>query len=222
MKYLLIGLSLLLISFTFTGCRTVTDSVPASSAETLATPSKTSQVTVSVEEIKFSPNYASKESLRLNDAFKVYNSAKGRATGIYEHQELIFVIINVDYGKEKTARHLAKGTAMLRANKLLRTAYKLPEKYRLQTHQIEAMDFFRKKIYRYAFVCLKKDINAILTSKIKTKSVSNTPRRQVNPSVPKSSIQQKPVKKVIKSKIAPRKRANQTVFSGDRNISNDF
>ena len=227
MKYLLIGLSLLLISFTFTGCSSVTNSISgAGSAETITNPSKASRVSdkayISEEKIKFAPACVSKEMLRINDSFKVYNSSKGRATGVYEYQDLVFVIVNVAYGKEKTAQKLAKGTAMLRAKHLLQTTYKLPSKYNLRTHQLEAIDFFRKKIYRYAFVCLKKDINAIVTSKVKNKRVANTSNRQEISSVPKSSIQQTPVQKVNKSKSAHKRHVNSVVFSGDKNISNDF
>ncbi len=146
-----------------TGCGTVTPQPPP--PQPPAPPVKVQPPVVviqTVEQIKFAPTEAHQKIADIKDSFKVYNSTKGRATGVYEYQELVYAIVNVDYGKEKIHRRLAKGTAMLRAKKMLQNTYKLPSRFNLRTHQLEAQDIYRQKIYRYAIVCRKSDINAVL------------------------------------------------------------
>ena len=145
----------------FTGCSTVTQQ--PQQPQRLQQPSKVQTPVVeiqTVEQINFTPDATHQKIAELKDAFKVYNTAKGRATGVYEYNGLVYVIVNVDYGKEKINRRLAKGTAMLRAKKMLQNTYKLHSGFNLRSHQLEARDIYQQKIYRYAIVFRKSDINA--------------------------------------------------------------
>ena len=143
------------------GCGTVTPQQPQIPTKKILPPAVEIQT---IEQIKFAPTATHQKLAEVKDSFEIYNSTKGRATGVYEYQKLVYVIVNVDYGKEKINRRLTKATAMLRAKKMLQNTYKLPSKFNLRTHQLEARDIYQQKIYRYAIVFRKSDINAMLDS----------------------------------------------------------
>ena len=145
----------------FTGCGTVTPQQPQIPTKKILPPAVAIQT---IEQIKFAPTATHQKLAEVKDSFKIYNSTKGRATGVYEYQKLVYVIVNVDYGKEKINRRLAKATAMLRAKKMLQNTYKLPSKFNLRTHQLEARDIYQQKIYRYAIVFRQSDLNAVYDS----------------------------------------------------------
>lgn len=186
-----------------------------------------------VEQIKFTPSVTNQKIANIKDVFKVYNKTKGRATGIYEHQGIIYVIVNVNYGKEKNSRRMAKGTAMLRSKKMLQNTYKLPSSFKLRTHQLEAQDIYKKNLYRYAFVCYKSDINKIITSNktIINQSIINPKQPVVQKSTsvqPKQIVKQTKTNKekniTVKSttRKAKRKVITEGAFCGDADVRDDF
>ena len=204
-------------AFIFTGCSTVTPKSAPPSTPVPSTPGvevkkplppppkKVPAKKITIEEITFKPELTSQKIIKVIEAYKVYNSSKGKATGVYEYQNLVFVIVNVDYGKEKINQRLAKGTAMLRAKKLLQTTYKLPAKFNLRTNQLEARNIQKQKLYRYAFVANKSDINAAKAQPAPVKKAVVPAKKAAPAPVKKAVVPAKTKSATVKKAVAPAK-----------------
>ena len=152
-----------------TGCNSIQDDNNVKSAsnppaEQVKTPPKsetvkknTSNVSVNKKSnsLPFAPTYTPPQAA-FDYASSIYKSSKGKPTGVYVCDGIVFVIVNIDLKKEKL-RYI-KGTAMLRSKVLLERKYKLPAKYKLTSRLLEDRNYTKLKHYRYALAYREKDI----------------------------------------------------------------
>lgn len=148
-----------------TGCNSIQNNDKAN-LESSPQPKVKSQKIKTVEKIKvsssekasqlpFAPTFTPPEAA-FEYAYSIYNSSKGKSTGVYVCHGIVFVIVNIDLKKEKL-RYI-KGTAMLRSKVLLEKKYKLPSKYKLTNRLLEDRNYTKFKHYRYALAYREKDI----------------------------------------------------------------
>ncbi len=114
-----------------------------------------SKVKVNPKEIPFEPTFNSVSNSSSRNIYKIYKASIGKATGIYIHKGIVFVIVNIDTQNEKL--RYEKGTAMIRAKILIQKHFEL-KNFNITTRQLEDRNYRKEGIYRYAIAFSEKDV----------------------------------------------------------------
>ena len=154
-KYLVPELSITILSLLLsTGCQTDVQTVPADvspvNAEAKPKPAAPPRIVSGVETNSENP---------LDDADAVYEGNENIPEGVYIYRDLVFVVAAVDLSK--TYQIEPEGVAMLRENRLLRSRFKLPERFSVNRNQIQNGEDDDGKYYRYVTAYRLKDIENI-------------------------------------------------------------
>lgn len=152
-----------------TGCNSIPQEKAEPESNSSLKPAKTPQASKTIKktdisskkgsQLPFAPTFVPPQA-SFDYAYSIYNSSKGKPTGVYVCHGIVFVIVNIDLKKEKL--RYVKGTAMLRSKVLLEKKYKLPPKYKLTNRLLEDRNFIKLKHYRYALAYREKDILALI------------------------------------------------------------
>ena len=157
---------MVLVPLLLSGCETVPPPsgvplitvVPVQESAAPAT-QQVAQVIVS-SPVRFAPTHISKQTDAYADAGKIYDSSPSADQGVYQHGDLVFVIVVIDTQREKI-KHL-EGTAMLRTVALLRQKFpKLPAEFNVRNRLLEKDLDDDTGIYRYATVQRLADIERL-------------------------------------------------------------
>lgn len=172
------------------------------------------------QQVPFMPNMDIVNS-KSGDAYAIYSSSQTPSeSGVYEYGNYIFVIVVIDYNKEKLAS--PEASAMLRTAAMLRKKYNLPEIYDLPCSVLENEDDEEHFIYRRVSVF---DLNKVKQMGALTISLPACPEKVKNINK-KIHNQNKgiPSKRASKQKAIPHSNSSAQIgtFCGDKNVEDDF
>lgn len=113
--------------------------------------------------VNFAPQYHSELTDKYPDAINIYDSSPNASQGIYQHEGLVFVIVEIDTNQESI--EYLEGTAMLRVIALLRKKYpNLPPRFSIRNRLVEKRHDDETGFYRYAVAYREADIKAKLAN----------------------------------------------------------
>lgn len=197
-----------------TGCATVQEPAKKECVQT-----QSSQVSQHTQVI-FAPN---PDVVKENgvDAYTIYSSSPTPSeSGVYEYNNYIFVVVVVDYGKEKVAS--PEAAAMLRSAAMLRKKYNLPEFYDLSCSVIENEDDEENFQYRRVSVFNLSEVKNLASRAINStipEKAAKIPSKKTH--VYKNVNKIKDTKK-YKAPINSKSTARMGTFCGDRDIEENF
>lgn len=110
-----------------------------------------------LSKIPFTPTYHAKGNDSYLEAEEIYSSSQKPSQGVYYADGLVFVVVVIDNSREKLK--YVDGTAMLRADALLRREFpELPKYYNIDCRILEEEMDDEVEIYRYVLAYRKSDI----------------------------------------------------------------
>lgn len=169
------------------------------------------------QQVTFMPNMDVVNS-NYADAHTIYSSSKTPSeSGVYEYGNYIFVIVVIDYNKEKLAS--PEAAAMLRTAAMLRKKYNLPEFYDLSCSILENEDDEENLLYRR--------VSVFNSNEVKQLKAAAMPLPAPSPKINKKTNNQNrdiPPKRVQQSKKFPNNNPSAQIgtFCGDKNVEDDF
>lgn len=141
------------------GCRSLTPS--KSNMQSLDKQKMPAAKIAPRKHMDFKPQYLSELTDKYPDAINIYDSSPKASQGVYQHEGLVFVVVEIDTNKE-SIKYL-EGTAMLRVIALLRKKYPtLPSQFSIRNRLIEKRHDDETGLYRYAVAYKEADIKAKL------------------------------------------------------------